>query len=281
MLISEAIRATRQHVGQSKDSLNRLDGAIDDSTTSVTFEFATPLPTAGSVIEVRSSSTSELMYVWSVTSQTATVLRGHDGSTPASFADEDLVAINPVLSYADTYREIQRELEALPSEGLPQLTSTTVTYSYTNSAYDTSAVSNLIRPLALEYAVGGRDHWDYDLLEHPDLIRVKHYWTPDSAVTLHYATTFTAPTAYTQDLSTDLGVPATAQDVVPIGAAIRVFYAQEQLRGQANVQQHARASEDVAPGSGARSVALLQQWKATRLAHEQRRQRERFPRRRL
>lgn len=280
MLISEAIRLAKEHIGQDKDSINRLNGALTDSATSVPLDFASPLPAAGSRIEMRSSTTSELAHVWSISSQTATVARGRDGSTAAAFSDEDDVAINPIVSNTATYKAITRELEGLPAEGLTQIKTGTLTYSYTTEGYSTTAITDLITPLMIHMVVGARDYWIHDFYEFPDLIRPKAYDPPDGTITLHYRAPFTAPSDYSDDLSTDLGVPDTAQDIVAIGAAIRLFYSQEQLRGQANTQQHARAPEDVQPGSGARSVSLLSQWKATRLAHETMRQREKYPRRR-
>lgn len=282
MLVSEAIRATRQYLGQDEDTLNRLDGAVAGGAGTIDLEFASPVPRAGSVVEIRSATNSELVYVWSVASQTLTVSRGWDDSTAAAFADGDIVALDPVVSHADVFTEILNELRGLPSEGLGKLTSDSVTYSVSRQGFDTSGLTDpVIAPLALYQQIGGRDLWVYDFFEHPDFIRPRAYDTADGDVTLHYRTTFDLPTAHDDDLNQDCGVPESAQDIIAIGAAIRLVYSQEQLRGQAGVQLHARGSEDVPPGSGARSVSLLHQWKATRLAHEQRRTRERFPRRRL
>lgn len=284
MQISEAIRDTRDHLGQTEDSLNRLNGAINNSQGTVTLEFATPLPSAGSLIEARSSTGSEIMYVWSISGQVATVQRGWADTTAQAFADDDVVAIDPVLPYAKVYRALTSELRSLPSEGLGQIKTGTVTLDLTREGYDLSSLTDLVQPLALHQTIGSRDYWSFDFVDHPDFLRpvsARGWATTDSGdATLHYRAELVQPTDHTSDLSTDCKVPESAQDVVAISAALRIVYSQEQLRGQMDVQTHARASEDVPPGSGTRSVALLAQWKATRLAHESRRIRERYPRRR-
>ncbi len=244
-------------------------------------EFDSPVPTGGSTIEVRGPHTAEVMYVWSLEDVTVEVERGWEDSSATSFDSGSLVAINPTLSDSEIFTEIVQEVRSLPSEGLYRLQTEELTFDTTLDGFVTSEIPDLVGPLSLKYTYGGRYFWTDKYTDHQGLLRPWDMVLPDTQTAeLLYRATFTEPEAFNQDLADYCGIPESAQDIVAIGAAIRMVYSREQLRGQVAAQAHSRAPQDVQSGTGARSVALLERWKQNRLAVENQRLRETHPRRR-
>lgn len=281
MLVSDSIRQVRQHLGHVRETLNSLSGSIDSADTTVILSLEDPVPTAGTIVEVRADNTSEEMYVWSLLGTDMVVERGWGDSSATAFNSGALVAINPTLTDADIFNEIIQEVRSLPSEGLYRIDSEELEYNYTTDGFNTTEIDNMVGPLSLQYTIGGRTFWTDKFTDHSGLLRPWNMALPDNqTATLFYRGGFIQPESYDQDLAEYCQIPESAQDIVAIGAAIRMVYGREQLRGQVAAQAHARSNEDVQSGSGARSVALLERWKANRLAVENQRLRETHPRRR-
>ncbi len=87
-----------------------LNGAINDSTTSVVITSATGFPAVGSGvtcnISVQQGSDVEIMTVTAITGTTLTVTRGSEGTTPISFIDASIVEIRATAGSIDSKQDV-------------------------------------------------------------------------------------------------------------------------------------------------------------------------------
>ena len=111
----------------TRPELNRLNGALTDDATTATLEFDMGSIQTGAVLAVD----LELIYVWSISGQVATVQRGYLGTTPAVHDDDSLVYVNPRWSAFTILRAINAELDSYssPKWGLYRMRTADVTYS--------------------------------------------------------------------------------------------------------------------------------------------------------
>jgi hypothetical protein len=100
---------------------------------------------------------------------------------------------------------------------------------------------------------------------------------PGLPLRVRYASDFTQFTSLTQDLTTDAGVSATADDLPAIGAAIRQMLGRDIKRTFLEAQPDTRRSTEVPPGVGQGALTLLRREYEDGINEERLRQVQRFP----
>lgn len=111
--VAQGIERVRRVLrGRNRVTLNRLDGAITSTATTLVVEFAPNRLATGSQICIG----LEMMLVWDVdtTTKTLTVERGMLGSTAAAHSDGDHVEIAPRFPRFEIYTEMRSEILSWP-----------------------------------------------------------------------------------------------------------------------------------------------------------------------
>ena len=264
----DLIYETRGHLmSGARERQNTLNGAHDASTTTFTFTYA-PQFGAGDVIAVD----LELVRVMSDPgATTATVHRGWGGSTAASHSADALITVSPAFSDFRIFQTLNAELSALssPGNGLFQTDTVSVTFNSAVVGYDLTGVTDLIDVYRVYYDEVGPDKlWpevsDYWIRRNADttdfasgLQIVIPDAQPGNAVRVVYKKPFTALTSLSDDVQAVSGLPATANDIPPLGAAHRLATGAEIQRNLNNSQGDTRRAQEVPQGALARSSVGL------------------------
>lgn len=271
-LASELVEATRRYLYSGyNDELNRLSGAIDAVTTTVNVGFDPKGVAPGTTIAID----LEEMYVWSVNARQLTVQRGMNGSTATGHNDLAVVHVKPKFSPFRIFTELNNELRDLssPEHGLFRIMTEDLTYNPVYQGYDVPG--NITSIHEVRYAeINGRNYPKIGLFE---LVRnmptgdfgsgnaliLKEAASPGRLIRVKYRAPFGLLTGLTDDVPVVTGLPATATDIPPMGAALRLVVPREIKRNFTEGQPEPRRAEEVPPGAVAQSprglVALRQQ----------------------
>lgn len=251
---AEWVEEVKSHIyaGQ-RPVMNKLTAALTATTGSETLAFNYDLTglARGSTI----SAGLETMLVWSadITSKTCVVERGFNGSTVTTHATTDLLTINPRVTDAEIFRALNHELNALAKEGVYQLKTLDRTFSAPVLGYDLA--SDLIDDDVVE--VAWRDNSSsLDYYKVRDFRVLRNLPTTDfasgSALFIHdevqqgrplrvtYKAGLGQLAALSDVVTTTSGIPASAVDIPPLGAAIRLFAAKPLRRAAVEVQGDTR-----------------------------------------
>lgn len=286
-LASDLVADTRRHLeADSREELNRLTSNIDAITDTLTFEFTPGSIVAGAWLAID----LEILYVWSVAGQDATVGRGMVGSTPAAHAAGALITVNPRVSDYAIFNALNSDITSLssPVNGLYAIS----TYDFTGNAvilgYDLP-VTGLIGVLDVRYQDFGPElswprlrRWnlqrDAETSNFPSGRALFFYegLLPGRTVHVTVATELTTLAAMTSNLTTT-GLPATAYDIPPLGAAARVLAGRESRRSSVDAQPEPRSAAEVPPGTARGAAANLLALRNLRVREELARLHARHP----
>lgn len=247
---------------------------------------------------VRLSIGLNTFYVRSVNvaASTATVFGGQEGTTDTSAAAGDLVLVAPSYTDFEILWAINSELAALsgPDAGLFQVATADLTFTSGAIGYDLTELANLIDVLEVRYVAAGsggdtprltQSQWRLNRLADTAVFpsgNALEIWGPavaGRAVRVVYRAGFTAMSdpALGQDTT---GLPQSAWDIPPMGAAIRLAAPREIKRNQTEGQPDARRVADVPAGAVAGSVRGLAALRAERVNAEKARLLAHWPHRR-
>lgn len=290
------IDATRRHLlGTRQEERNTLSGAY--TAGSGTMSFVNAL--AGIVPGSRLAIGQSVYYVPSVATSgsTATVIGGQDGSIDTNKPAGSLVWVSPRYTEFEIFEAIKAELADLsaPDNGLFRIATYDLTYESATHGYDFGGL-DIIDIYAI-YASRGLsgDAWlrvpqiNYRLDRSMDPVtfastNALQFSEPitrnGAAVRVLYRTGFTViddPTA----LKSATGLPDTAHDIVPLGAAMRLVAPREIPRNSTHAQGDTRRAAEVPPGAIANSFRSIAALRAQRIQSEAARLVARYPDRRL
>lgn len=259
-----------------------LGASLNATETVVSFALPSTSPAgvvAGATIEVG----AELMYVFSVTSGAATVLRGYKGSEATTHALGALVTINPKFPTYQILDALNHELRDLssPQNGLFQIKTVEVTFNAAQDGYDLTGVTDDVlsiyqvtysdpgseasEPAITEYVLR-RDRntsafpSGYGLILHSDA------W-PGETVRVLYKTGFSTLAAATTALSTT-GLHSEAYDLPVLGAALRLMSSRPIRREFLDEQGSSRMADEVPPGAVSASMRDLRALRLDRMNAE-------------
>lgn len=284
---ADLVNETRSHLlAGGREEMNRLDGAVTDSATTLTLEFPVGGVQPRAVIWVE----LEAMFVWAVAGQVITVQRGWLGTTAAAHADDTLVEVNPLVSDFQILRAVNAEIDAYssPVHGLYRVATVDLTYAAARNGYDLAGVTNLIDILSVEakdVMPGDRLRINrYRLIRNQDTADFTSgyalylYDTPMPGKTIEVA--YKAPFVTLSSLATDLtttGLPTTAYDIPPLGAAARLVAPMEARRSRIDAQPEPRQASEVPPGAARQAAGGLLALRNQRLVEEAARLQSAYP----
>ena len=288
-------RANRQLLSGTVEQRNKLAGAINASTDTVTFLYELEGIRRGQVFEVD----SELFYVWAVSpgAKSATVERGFNGTTAAAHDANALVTVNPRFPRNQMLEALNDELADLssPTNGLFKVVSFDLDYNGSDEMIDLPGVTNLqdmisvsVRYLTDDYIPIRRYRVVRDVPT-DDYIPLRRYRvvrdvpTDDfpSGIALRmdqsvlagrlrivYKTAFTALTTESQDVTSVAGVPASCDDILALGVQIRLMSPREIKRNFTESQGDTRRADEVPQGAVGNSMQGLMRLRRDRITAE-------------
>lgn len=284
------IDQTKAHLYRGfREQLNQLAADAASGATSLSFVY----DLGGIAPGARVSVGLEDYHVWDATpsTKTATVQPGMYGSTTSAHSKNDIVVVNPKFSDQEILQAINDDLIDLcaPSNGLFQVKTATLTFNPSNSGYDLTGVTNVDGIIEVKWKqLGSSRNWPTlrawavkrnlpttDFASGKALF-VYDYIDPGVSIVVSYKAPFGTLAALTDDVATT-GLPTTATDLPPLGAAIRLTAGREVHRNFDEVQGETRRAEQVPPGANLHSADALRQLRKERIIAEAERLSQQYP----
>jgi len=298
MLLSDAINQCRRRVmptQQVPSLVLQSDYTAGGTSISFTDNSNNASNTTGVQPGIVVAIDLELFYVQtSASSSQFTVTPGYLGSTEANHTAGALIYLNPRFSDFDILTAINNELDDLSGDkGLFNLAEIEMTFNPVIQAYDltdvntSTAISNYIEGIALRYKTPlpdrkyrtiPRSRWevlpmasttvDTNFPSGYQLILNDSAW-PGQNMLFLFKQAFTHVANYADSLQTVANLPATANRIVPLGAAIELMSGREVERNQLQSQPDPRLAAEVPPGAVTNSAAGLMREHMSFVASEQ------------
>lgn len=285
-------RVRTQMLSGQREEHNRLGGALTSSATSVSFDFDLGAVKPGAVLNVG----TERMYVWTVaeSTKTATVERGWAGTTAAAHSSGDLVTVNGRFPSDVVLDRVNDELRSLssPLNGLFKMSTVDLTYNAAVEGYDLTGVSSLIEVYDVRFKQAGsfkdwpRVHnWDFAASMSTDEFASGHaLWVPNGepgqTVRVWYKAPFSSLSSLSDDVETVSGLPASAIDLLEIGAQMRLAATRDGKRNFIEAQPQPRRAEEVPNGAWMDTASGLRALRRDRISEERSRLQSLYPLRR-
>lgn len=290
-LCSDLIDSTLDFLlGSQDDEVNVLAGTVNASVTSLSFDYSLEGIVPGATIGVG----LEVLRVVEVnnTSNTATVIRGQRGSTAAAHTAGDVVQVAPRFSRWSVFRALNDDLASLSGAGLYQMLTVPLTYVSSIKGYDLTAVTDVEQVYSVRYKVPNSEK-EWPRLEQKDYrfdakanttdfasgfsLTILNGGYPGQPMQVAYKAPFSPMTAEANNVLTVTGLPATAHDLPPLGAAIRLQSGHESGRVDYSSQPDTRRADEVGVGGSLQAASGWRALRKDRIDEELRRQMKRYP----
>lgn len=256
----QTVSATIEHCkrfveGRNRRPLERLDGVVTTTATTITLEFGDRNITNGTYIEID----EEILYIFD--SATLGVLRGQQSTSAAQHADDSIVTIEPRFGRQFILEEMEHVIATLP-ENVFAVTTVDVTFSadqphaelvgasgqdvlwaIAERDPDPSAKDPYLRPLLRVI--------ENDAVTSGWIVQIEHGASYQTGQTLEvtYAHTFDLSTFTTAtNLTDDVGIPESLVPAIEHGTIAQVLMSEEVARNTVQSQAMPRRSEEVPPG---------------------------------
>jgi len=271
-------RTLRQLMSGTVEERNKVALVVTAADTSITFLYDLGGIRPGGVIQID----SELIYVWEINSgaKSITVERGWNGTTAAAHAIGAVATIDPKFPRAQILEAINAELDDLasPVNGLFQIKTLEFNYNgvwsmvnlpTTDKIIDLVSVS--LRYLATDYPKIRRCRLIRDLpnddfnagygLRFDEQVR-------SGRMIVVYKTPFINVTTESQNLQNVAGIPSSCEDILMMGAQIRLVSPREVKRNFTESQGDTRRAEEVPSGSISNSINNIIRMRRDRITAE-------------
>lgn len=295
LTFSDLIEKTLRYlVSSQRDMAVQLTAGCEAGTdTLIVGGVAAPSIAIGAILSVD----LEIFYVLGVNNDTVMVVPGYQGSEPASHAAGTLCFIDPEFTKFDIAVAINDDLDDLssPENSLYGIDSAAITYNPTYMGYDLGALpENFIDVLEVRYQIPTPTH-NFPLIggnkwQVARQINNNAIWPsgrglityesayPGLPMYVTYAYPFVHMVDLTDPVVATTGLPSTAVDIPPMGAAIRLGDGREVKRNFIESQPDARKAPEVPPGAVGGSFKWLEARHSKRIDAEADRIRRQYPR---
>ena len=280
-------RASRQLLSGTVEERNKLATTVTSAETSIVLSYDLGGFREGSVIEID----SELMYVWTATSATKTLVveRAYDGTTAAAHTAGAVTVVNPRFPRQQMLDALNADLDDLSStvNGLFRVVAQDISYNGTSRQINLTSASGVIdlldvrlRYLATDFPVIRNVRLQRNLPTADFASGIAIVF--DEAVmagTLRVVTKreFTRVTAEANDMQSVAFLPASCEDIVEMGVILRMMNGREIKRNFIESQGDTRRSEEVPPGSTRDSLTNIQRLRRERITAEAARLKQQYP----
>lgn len=277
MLASDLISATESHLmSGDRDELNALANTIANTDTSITITYEMNGVQPGSYLCID----LEILYVWSTdeTNKTALVQRGMVGSVPDAHTAGSVIYVNPKVSKFDIFNALNAQINdmSIPPGGLFQAKQFQLVTQPVQETYTIPALNaDLIDILEIRYQPPGPSlEWprirrnDFQILRNMPLtgdggfttglgLRIDPQLYPGRPMNVTYMAGFSPITHLDDDVAAVTGIPVSALDIPPLGAAYRLITVREAKRSFAEAAVDSRRANEVPSGSAARAGGAI------------------------
>lgn len=270
------ILKNRYLLSGANEQRNRLSANYTVGQTTLALQYDLQGIQAGSTLNVGLNT----FYVWEVQSaaKTATVSGGMKGATDVSANAGDIVTVAPAWSDYEMFTALNEELASLssPMVGLFQMAQTEFTYNPSRVGYDLPGITDITDIYEVRYTEPNQylrtprlNTGDFRLergylsSENSSTFSLKllRGAPPGQTITVLYRAPFTPFNNLSSTLDST-GLPDTATDLPPLGAALRLGVGREVRRNQLSSQTDTRRADEVPAGAAAaswRGIAALRQ----------------------
>lgn len=279
----------KEHLlGNTREEQNYLNGAYTAGGTSITLSDQMGTIAAGAELEIG----TEIFRVRSVSGQSAVVAGAQMGTTASNHADGSLVIVNPRFRSASIFNDLNNALNDISAAGIYKETAVDITYNPVVSAYDITGSSDetLMDILEVRYRQVGPTkrfpvirNWslmrDMDTAVFPsgNALVIDSPGFPGLPIRVRYAQRLAQFVNLTDDSQTVCGLRPTADDLPPIGAAIRQLMGRDIKRTFLEAQPDTRRAQEVPPGVAQGAITTLRRMFEQGIAEEHGRQVQRYP----
>lgn len=275
----DLIAETKRHLGGlQREQMNKLAAPVAPGAGTLLMQYDLGPIQAGAHVQVG----LELYYVWSVeqASKTLIVEPAQQGTPEQAHDQGDLVTVNPRFSDFGIFKSLNDEITALssPGNGLYAVKSIDLTGATTRIGYDLPAEVQEI--LEIRWQGYNPQSGTWPLVSNYRLARaVDESFTSGATLFLHdgvppgrqirvrYRAAFTPLASLASDVATT-GLPASAFDIPPMGAAVRLVAPLEIKRNLTESSGDTRRAEEVPPGAVAGSMRAVAALRAQRIFEE-------------
>lgn len=285
------IDATRARLMSGhQEQLNRLEVAYTAGSGTMSLEFTGNGVRNGTVL----SAGTATFYVWDFNTSTnvATVQGGWDGTSDQDLPVGTVVRVQPRFTDAQILRALNEDVVDLcsPANGLFQIATAELSYDMTLVGYDLSTAPGLVSIIEVRIQDSGNTkNWARVPSHKYRILKGAPYGEDgfESGSALFLYDSVIAPTqgsrihityrkAFNQmgsafSSKSGTGLPATAWDLPPIGAAISLMAGREIKRSFTESQGDTRRATEVGVGASIQSVQALRQLRAQRIESEKQR----------
>jgi len=287
--VSEVIDKTiRQLLSGTVEERNKIASSVNTSVTTVTFTYDLDGIRKGTIIELN----GEQMYVWSATTATKTieVERGFNGTTPQAHSTGTICTINPRFPRTQILEAINDELSDLssPTNGLYQVKTLNLRYGGSDRMIDMDGAGYVQDVYSVHYRdtsdnypriIGWRLLRDMPYTDFPSgmALDVGNMVSRATTLVVKYKTEFDHIGSEQSDLFLSSGLPETCEDLIVLGAQIRLMAPREIKRNFTESQGDTRRANEVPPGSIGGSVTNLLRLRRDRVTAEAQRLNRLYP----
>lgn len=285
---ADLIEETRLHLTSGKnEQINALQADYTAGSGSMTFKYDLKGITAGHTISVGLNT----LYVVSVTesAKVATVIGGQQGSSDVSATAGATVRVQPRWTDHRIFKELNNDLRSLsaPSVGLFRQEVKVITFSPLVVGYDLAADVISVDEVRVDEPGSMRAQppiRSFEVIRKADTslfpsgvaLRINEPGWAGRALRVKYRAPF-LPLSGLLSTVTSTGLPDTAADLPPMGAALRLIAVKEIARNQTEAQGDTRRATEVPPGAVLGSYRGLAGMRAQRIEEERSRLRAQNP----
>jgi len=271
-------RAQRQLLSGVVEERNKLSANMTATATSLVLTYEVGGVRAGSVLEID----SEQMYVWDVVegTKTVTVDRAFNGTSAVAHTSGSIVLVNPRFPRAQIQESINDELADLssPMNGLFQVKILDLTYNGSDRQINLPAIGTVIDLLEVRNRFISTD---YQQVRDVKLLRDMPTKDFGSGLALQfnqavrfgdlrisYKAPFGKLVAEGDNVQAIAGFPESAEDILVVGAQIRLMAPREMKRNFTESQGDTRRSDEVPPSAVSNSITNLLRLRRDRITAE-------------
>lgn len=294
VLLSDIINQTQRLLDPTPRYMSvTLNGSYTAGAPSITFTDTSAGSTnTGSIIPgvILSVELELFLVTGSPVGGVVSVVPGYLGSTQANHASGTLGYVRRRYTDFECMSQINNVLDELSSEGLYNLGTCELTYNPVSQGYDLTdddsgnPVTGFIEGVSLRYKTPTPDRkygtipsrsWEVlpnmsDDTDFPSgycLILNGDAW-PGQPMLFNYKQAFTHFAAYTDNAQTKALLAPSMNDLLPLGAMLRMVPPREVIRNQTQAQPDGRLATEVPPGAIGSSVNAVRATYEMRIGQE-------------
>jgi hypothetical protein len=271
-------RTQRQLLSGVVEERNKIASAVNTTATTITLTYEIAGIRQGSIIEID----AEQMYVWSVLESTkvATVERAFNGTVAAAHTNGSIVTVNPRFPRAQVLEAINDELADLssPMNGLFQVKILDLSYNGSDRQINLPSISDVIDLIEVRNRYISSDYQQVNRVKLLRNMPTKDFGSGmalqfDQGVRqgdlrVSYRAPFTKFTIESENVQMNGGYPESAEDILVVGAQIRLIAPREIKRNFTESQGDTRRADEVSAGAVSNSIVSMLRMRRDRITAE-------------